>query len=57
MVCRHDLKRHTRDVEAAGDGAHLLVGKLAHAADSLVDGGYDHVLQHLDVLGIARSGS
>ena len=56
MVCRHDLERHTRDVETAGDGAHLLVGKLAHAANGLVDGSHDHVLQHLDVLGIERIG-
>ena len=32
------LERHARDVEAAGDGAHLLVGKLVDAANGLVDG-------------------
>ena len=42
--------------EPAGDGAHLLVGRLVHAAHGLVDGSHDHVLEHLDVLGIERLG-
>ena len=50
------LERHARDVEAAGDGAHLLVGELVDAADGLVDGSHDHVLQHIDVLGIEGIG-
>ena len=50
------LERHARDVEAAGDGAHLLVGELVDAADGLVDSSHNHVLQHIDVLGIERIG-
>ena len=50
------LERHARDVEAAGDGAHLLVGELVDTADGLVDGSHDHVLQHIDVLGIEGIG-
>ena len=50
------LERHARDVEAAGDGAHLLVGEFVDAADGLVDSSHDHVLQHIDILGIEGIG-
>ena len=38
LIYMRVLERHARDVEAAGDGAHLLVGELVDTADGLVDG-------------------
>src|SRR5918997_1829743 len=42
--------------EIAGCRVHLARGQLLGRADSLVDGGLHHVLEHLDILGVDRAG-
>src|SRR3954447_22004560 len=43
---------HPWQAQAAGHRGHLLFGELLRGAESVVDGGHDQVLEHLDVVGI-----